>query len=157
MVRSRGFVVRSAGHCVRSAGHCVRSVGHCQATPSASREDRFVAGRDHGIGAAQVQRGERLARRLREYPLRCQGHELRRWRVARLVAYGQPECVDVAQRTVADREIRIMGSKNDLLRTLVAAQGGNRRELAFLVLYRDGGQRSQLRTSLFRKSLQNWT
>lgn len=46
-----------------------------------------------------------------------------------------------AQRVeVADDAIRIMGSKNTLLRTLVAAKGGKSAgEPAFPVLYRSGG------------------
>lgn len=36
---------------------------------------------------------------------------------------------------VADDEVRIMGSKSELLRTLVAASGVNRRRSAFIVLF----------------------
>lgn len=40
------------------------------------------------------------------------------------------QCVEVA-----DEEVRIMGSKSEVLKTLVAALRGNRRRLRFAVLY----------------------
>ncbi|MGB6964949.1 MAG: hypothetical protein WBD90_10785 [Xanthobacteraceae bacterium] len=42
----------------------------------------------------------------------------------------------LAQRVeVADKEVRIIGSKSELLRTLSPLQAGNRRRSAFIVLY----------------------
>ncbi len=48
----------------------------------------------------------------------------------------------LAQRVEVDRETHIIGDKSALLRTLVAASGAKRRELAFPVLFRSGAPRS---------------
>ncbi len=43
---------------------------------------------------------------------------------------------------ISDKEVRVVGSKADLLGTPAAASGGNRLRLAFAILFRLGGPRT---------------
>ena len=62
-----------------------------------------------------------------------------------------------AQRVEVDaKEVRIMGSKSELLRTLVAASSAKRRVLACPVLYRSGAPREESKNTIKRLKIRGF-